>query len=133
MIHLRLIDEGENIGSIRNGYWAMYSDLDLTEMNAVEVTASSAGLGGTIEFRLDAVDGELISSVDVAITGGWTNWETFSANITRVSGTHDIYTVFTGGNSWLYNIDFFGFSEEVSLYEYYSQNRSRMLQPTKWY
>ena len=108
-----IVDEGESIGSIRNGYWAKYSDLNLTDMNAVNVTASSAGLGGTMEFRLDAVDGTLIGSVEIGITEAWDNWGVFSANIDRVEGIHDVYTVFTGGNGWLFNIDLFGFSEEV--------------------
>ena len=106
-------DEGENIGSIRNGYWAMYSNLDLTDMNSVVVSASSKGVGGTIEFRLDAVDGELIGTVEVGVTGDWNNWESFSSNITRVEGVHDVYTVFTGDDGWLYNVDYFGFSEDV--------------------
>ena len=106
-------DEGENIGSIRDGAWAMYSGLDLTDLNSVSVTASSQGVGGTIEFRLDGIDGELIAEVTVDVTGGWTNWESFSSNIARVEGTHDVYTVFKGESGWLYNIDFFGFSEDV--------------------
>lgn len=107
------LDEGTNIGSIRNGYWAVYRDMDLTNRNSVSVTASSAGLGGSIEFRLDGINGTLIGTIDVDITGNWTTWESFSTNIERVEGIHDIYTVFTGGNGWLYNIDFFGFSKEV--------------------
>lgn len=106
-------NEGESIGSIRNGAWTKYQGIDLTGINSVELTASSDGVGGTVEFRLDAIDGELIGSVDVAVTGGWGNWQTFSANVSRVTGTHAIYTVFNGVTGWLYNIDQFSFSEDV--------------------
>ena len=82
-------------------------------MNSVSITASSAGAGGYVELRLNSIDGELIGSVDIPNTGGWDIWEPFTANIERVAGENDLYLVFKGSGAWLYNIDYFGFSEEV--------------------
>lgn len=105
----------EDIGAIKNGDWAMYTKIDLSNMKSVNVNASSAGTGGMIEVRLDALDGTLIGTVDVGVTEGWDNWDSFSANINQVNGEKDIYLVFKGSNSWLYNIDYFGFSEDEIL------------------
>ena len=39
------------------------------------------GTGGHIELRLDKPDGELLGTCDVAATGDWQKWQTFTAKI----------------------------------------------------
>ena len=39
----------------------------------------------------------LAVGLTLANTGGWQNWQTIPANITRVTGVHNVYITFTSG------------------------------------
>ncbi len=64
---------------------------------------------GTVEFRLDAVDGTLIGTATITTTstGNWTTFQNFSAAITQTTGTHDLYLVFKTVGTYLGNMDYF--------------------------
>jgi hypothetical protein len=38
-----------------------------------------------------------VGSFAVANTGGWSTWKTIPANISTVTGTHDVYLEFSSG------------------------------------
>jgi hypothetical protein len=101
-----------NVGWIENGDWTQYDNIDLTDMKSVTARVSSKTTGNNIEVRLDGLDGELIAEIPVTNTGDNQIWVTDSVNIIPTSGLHDVYLVFTGGESYLYNINWFGFSDE---------------------
>ncbi len=78
--------------------YLMYENIDLTGIAQLEVIATATKLfaqGGSIEFRLDAVDGEKIASIDVesTITPN-TNPDPIRTNIVKTEGQHDLYVVF---------------------------------------
>ena len=53
--------------------------------------------GGAIEVRADSLKGEMLVRLPVPGTGGWEQWQTLTADLTSyVTGTHDLYLVFTG-------------------------------------
>lgn len=93
---------------IHNGDWIKLREVDFSKgATAIEACAASALQGGTMEVRLDKEDGTVIATVAVAPTGGWEEWQTFTAPVTAsVSGKHDIYLVFKGlKGSRLFNLD----------------------------
>ncbi|MBP1841268.1 carbohydrate-binding protein [Formosa algae] len=100
----------DNLSYIHNGDWVMYSDVDFGDQ-ALSVSASMASPndGGNIEFRLGSTTGTLIGTATVGNTGGWQTYETVTANLTAVSGVQDLYLVFTGEGSSLFNLDYFQF------------------------
>ncbi|WP_299668842.1 carbohydrate-binding protein [uncultured Polaribacter sp.] len=104
-----IADEGINIGFIENGDWAMYSNIDLTCANSIDVRASSNTSGGSIEVRLGSPTGTLIGTVSISNTGGWGTYTTSGSTINSVSGTHDVYLVFNGGSGYLFNVNWFEF------------------------
>lgn len=106
---------GLNIGYIHNEDYAIYNTIDLSNQNSFKVRYATKNSGGSIEVRTDARDGNLIGHINIPVTGGWQNWQTDSVNIQAVSGEHNIYLVFKGGVSYLYNINWFGFSQESIL------------------
>ena len=63
--------------------------------------------GGQIEVRIDSLGGQLLTRLDVPSTDGWEQWQTLTADFTEiVSGTHDLYLVFTGRKGpKLFNFD----------------------------
>ena len=52
-----------------------------------------------------------VGSFSVANTGGWQSWRTIPANISGVTGTHDVYLTFTSGQpSDFVNVNWFNFA-----------------------
>ena len=94
------------------GDWVMYSDIDLTCAKSVSARVASYRIGGNIEVRIDAVDGELIGTIEQGTTGAWTAWVTASSNITSVAGVHNVYLVFTDGSNTTLYLNWFEFSTE---------------------
>lgn len=103
---------GESLGFIANGSWARYDGIDFgSEAKTFTANVSSANSGGTIELRLDSSTGKLIGSCTVNGTGGWDKWVNVSCNLSRASGTHDLYLVFKGSKSgYLFNLNYFQLS-----------------------
>ena len=103
----------QSIGNINNGDYVVYSNVNfglIDKYNSIELLASSGTDGGSIEVRSGAVNGELLATVDVKNTGGWTTYKSFSAFADKdISGTHNIYLVFKGESGFLFNIDNFKF------------------------
>ncbi|MFJ7243424.1 ThuA domain-containing protein [Kitasatospora sp. NPDC098652] len=101
---------GRVLGTIRNGDWISFDEMNLAGIDTVSARVSSpADGGGTIEIHADAPDGTLVSTIAVPATGGW---ETFAATapvkVADPGGTHTLYAVFgvTGGS---FNVNSFTF------------------------
>jgi hypothetical protein len=77
-------------------------------LSALDARVASGGSGGRIDVRIDAIDGPLIASVAVPVTGGWQSWQTVSSSASAVSGVHDVYLVFDGTTS-IGNVNWFRF------------------------
>ena len=43
------------------------------------------------------------------VTGGWQDWEEVTCDVVGAEGTHDLYLVFSGGESYLFNVDWWQF------------------------
>lgn len=99
------------VSDIQNGDWMNLREVDFAQntaknMKAIKVTAASALQGGIIEVRLDSIQGEKIADVKITPTGGWEEWEEFTAPIKVPANKRDLFFVFKGtkGNK-LFNFD----------------------------
>jgi beta-glucanase (GH16 family) len=93
---------GSNVGWAANGDWALYRGVNFgsTPARTFEARVASGaegGISGLVEVRLDNVNNAPIGSFAIANTGGWQSWRTVPANISGVTGTHDVYLRFTSG------------------------------------
>lgn len=102
------------VSDIHNGDWMKVSNVDFNkDGREIGVEAASALLGGKIEMHLDSIKGEKIAEIDITPTGGWEEWETFTAPIAKGTtnglGVRDLYFVFRGmkGNK-LFNLNRWG-------------------------
>ncbi|HEY8339420.1 MAG TPA: ThuA domain-containing protein, partial [Egibacteraceae bacterium] len=68
-----LASAGARVGDVTDGDYLVFDPVNLAGIDAVTLGASSGGLGGRIELRRDAPDGELLGSVDVPVTGSYDN------------------------------------------------------------
>ena len=99
---------GQDITSIFNGDWSAYNGINLTGVNTFVARVASAGAGGNIEIHLDSPSGTLAGTCLVPGTGGWQTYVNAYCNLNGVTGTHNIYLVYTGGGGNLFNVQFFG-------------------------
>ncbi|MCS0599910.1 glycoside hydrolase family 16 protein [Streptomyces sp. LP11] len=106
---------GQDLGSLANGDWALYKGVTFgsspaTQFNARVASGAGSGVSGLVEVRLDSRGNAPIGSFAVGNTGGWQSWRTVPANISSVTGTHDVYLTFTSGQpSDFVNLNWFTF------------------------
>ncbi|MDF3143197.1 MULTISPECIES: glycoside hydrolase family 16 protein [unclassified Streptomyces] len=106
---------GQNIGSLANGDWALYKGVNFGSTAATQfvgrvASGATSGVSGLVEVRLDSRGNAPVGSFSVANTGGWQSWRTIPANISGVTGTHDVYLTFTSGQpSDFVNVNWFNF------------------------
>ncbi|MBQ8926817.1 MAG: carbohydrate-binding protein [Oscillospiraceae bacterium] len=106
------VDGVQNIGFIENGDYMMYKRLDF-EDGALSFTARSAGNACTMELYLDSLNGTPAAAIPFAGTGGFQNWEDVTVNIPPITGVHNLYIKFTGGEGYLMNVNWFVFGREA--------------------
>ncbi len=106
---------GINVSNIENGDYIKVKGVDF-DKNAIkfEARVASNTSGGKIELRLDSQSGKLIGTCNVSGTGGWQNWTTVSCDVSGASAKHDLYLKFTGGSGFLFNVNWWKFTPEVS-------------------
>ncbi|WP_329527916.1 glycoside hydrolase family 16 protein [Streptomyces sp. NBC_01462] len=106
---------GQDIGSVANGDWALYKGVNFGSSAARQFYArvasgAAGGVSGLVEVRLDSRTSTPVASFAVGGTGGWQSWRTVPANITGVTGTHDVYLTFTSGQpADFVNVNWFDF------------------------
>lgn len=106
---------GQDIGSVANGDWALYKGVNFGSSAARQFYArvasgAASGVSGLVEVRLDSRTSTPVGSFAVGGTGGWQSWRTVPANITGVTGTHDVYLTFTSGQpADFVNVNWFDF------------------------
>jgi hypothetical protein len=107
---------GQDVGYIANGDWLRYNGVDFgstgaTQFKARVASGAASGVSGLVEVRLDSPTATPVGSFSIAGTGGWQTWTTVPANISRVTGTHDVYLTFTSGQSADFvNLNWFTFT-----------------------
>ncbi len=94
------IGGGQNLSSIANNDWAHYKGVDFGTTRATQFVArvtsgATGGASGLVEIRLDSLDTAPIGTFAIANTGGWQSWQTIPANISGVTGVHNVYVTFT--------------------------------------
>ncbi|MEU0006856.1 glycoside hydrolase family 16 protein [Streptomyces sp. NPDC006314] len=106
---------GQDIGALANGDWALYKGVNFgttaaRQFYARVASGAASGVSGLVEVRLDSRGNAPIGSFALADTGGWQSWRTVPANISAVTGTHDVYLTFTSGQpADFVNVNWFDF------------------------
>ena len=102
---------GQNIGFIENGDWAMYRKVDFGD-GAWSFKGNISGNAAGIELCLDSLNGEPAAKISFTGTSGFSDYQPFEVNIPQISGVHNLYVRFTGGDGYLVNMDCFVFSKD---------------------
>ena len=89
------------VSDIHNGDWTSVREVTIKPTtSSITVRAASALQGGTIEIRLGSERGEVIARINVTPTGGWEEWEEFSAPVNMPAAYSaekaDLYFLYKG-------------------------------------
>ena len=90
--------EGWKIALTGKSAWVRFNEVDFGKggLKHVEVKAASAA-GGTIEIRLDKIDGPVLGRVKI---GKSSEWKTITAGVKHVpGGVHDLFLAQVGGGA----------------------------------
>lgn len=101
---------GGNIGYIENGDYAAYQKISF-EDGAKSLKLRASGNPARIELYLDKIGDDPAAAVDFKGTSGFSDYADVEFNINKISGTHDLYLKFTGGEGYLLNVDSFVFGK----------------------
>jgi len=93
---------GQNLSQLANGDWALYRGVDFGTTAATQfygrvASGACCGISGLVEVRLDSPSAAPAGSFARADTGGWQSWRTVPANVSPITGVHNVYLTFTSG------------------------------------
>jgi hypothetical protein len=93
---------GSGVHQIANGGYLKFSGVDFgsgpaRQFYARVASGAGGGVSGLVEVRLGSRTAAPVGTFAVGNTGGWDAWRTVPANISNISGVHDVYVTFTSG------------------------------------
>jgi arabinoxylan arabinofuranohydrolase len=100
------------VTDIDNGDYIKVRNVDFGK-GAASFTAGMVAVatGGSIEIRLDSLNGNLLGTCSVKNSAGPGHWETQSCKVSRTKGIHDVFFVFKGGQGDLFHFDWWKFNK----------------------
>ena len=108
--------DGKQAAQLSNGDYLEYNNINFgsgsSQFDARVASGASGGVSGLVEVVLDNPSNAPVGSFAVANTGGWSTWKTIPANISKVTGTHNVYLEFVsgaGGNPPFVSLHYFNF------------------------
>jgi hypothetical protein len=109
--------DGNQAAQLANGDYLEYGNVNFgtagsTQFDARVASGAAGGVSGLVEVVLDSPSNAPVGSFAVGNTGGWSSWETIPANISKVTGTHNVYLEFVsgaGGNPPYVSLHYFNF------------------------
>ncbi len=99
------------VTDINDGNWLAVANADFGEEGPSLFQANIAStVGGQIEIRIDSPIGEVLGTLDVKPTGGSKEWKLLECEVKKVTGIHNIFFMFKGGNEGnLFAFDYWKF------------------------
>jgi hypothetical protein len=106
--------DGNQVAQLSNGDYLEYNNINFgsgeSQFDARVASGAGTGVSGLVEVVLDNPSNTPVGSFSVANTGGWSTWTTIPANISEVTGTHNVYLEFVSGATSPYvSLHYFSF------------------------
>ncbi len=100
---------GTSAITIQNDDYIVYTGRNLLNIEAVRYRTSAMSTGGSIEFRLDSLNGTLLATTQVPATGSVANWVDYETEFETPEGKHDLYFVFKQDSGAEFNLNWVEF------------------------
>jgi hypothetical protein len=92
-------NENKNLGYIKAGNYAKFSAVDFgAGASKVKAEVATPNAAGEIAFILDDPKGKPVGIIKYQPSGDWQKYVWAEAEVKGVTGTHDLYVVFTNGD-----------------------------------
>ncbi|SDF45266.1 Carbohydrate binding module (family 6) [Lentzea fradiae] len=102
---------GMNLSHLNNGDYVKLKNVAFGNgARTFTARVASTVAGSSIEVRSGGPTGALAGTCSVPNTGNWQTWTTVSCAVNGLTGTRDLYLRFTGGGSYLLNVNWWQFS-----------------------
>ncbi len=95
--------ENKNVGVFvtakKNLAYTKVKSVDFEALGASKFTArigTTHNADVTMEVHADGLNGALLSTIKIPLTGGNNRWAVVSTAVSKITGTHDLYFVFKG-------------------------------------
>ncbi|SMD43726.1 Por secretion system C-terminal sorting domain-containing protein [Aquiflexum balticum DSM 16537] len=118
---IQVSNSGAAVGYVNNGDYIQFGNVTFGRgPKSGQIIASSNTKGGTVEFRTDSPQGNLIATAEISNTGGWKSFQPFDIEVidpksyaegTSYLGNKTLYLVFKGGSGFLLDVDRFIFED----------------------
>jgi hypothetical protein len=93
---------GLNVGYIDNGDWMDYSVTAPTAGNyKMSFRVATPGTGGQLQVK--KLDGTVLATMGIPVTGAWQTWQTSSTTVALAAGTQIIRIQSSANGTWNYN------------------------------
>ena len=97
---------GSAIGYIENGYSTTYKNVNFANGLSSITARVATEIATTIQVRAGGATGTLLGTISVPSTNSWDSYQNVTANLSNITGMHDITLVFSGP----VNVDYFVFT-----------------------
>lgn len=98
---------GQNVTQISNGDYIRVKNVNFANgVTSFQARVSSSGSNAKIELRLGSRTGTLLGTCDVS---GYSSWTTVTCPMSGVSGTQDLFLVFSGSGDNLFKFNWWKF------------------------
>ncbi|KAA1242809.1 carbohydrate-binding protein [Aquimarina sp. RZ0] len=102
---------GMNIGFIEDGDFSEYQiSAPAAGSYNIALRVASDSQGGTVRLVRETVS---LGTINIDNTGGWQNWNTVNIPVDLNQGNQKIRFEYAGGNDYLFNINYFEFSNPL--------------------
>lgn len=91
-------DGGQEIRGMPNNAYTVYKDVDFDTGARLFIARAAGNNNGTVTIRVDGVNGQIIGSLNFRSTGSNSNYQEQSCWINGITGVHDLYIFYSGGN-----------------------------------
>jgi hypothetical protein len=107
--------DGKQLSRLSNGDWVEYPGVDFgsgsSQFDARVASGAPDGVSGLVKVGIGSPT-NIVGTFAVGNTGGWSSWRTVPANISEVTGTQNVYLVFSStaaGNPPFVSLHYFDF------------------------
>jgi hypothetical protein len=87
------------ICAIQEDDYVAFENVDFgSGASSVQIRSSGVYTDCNAVLRIDSLDGPIIGTCQLSVTGGWETWKIFNSSVSGAEGRHKLYIIFKDGS-----------------------------------